>query len=140
MEIATQEYPLLIDDVRVFFTDDMKQVFIAEIRATKIGYILMDFDRREPIVRVASVGVLPKFRHHGVGSKLMEHACTQAYAGDVRDIRINVPSYQVDDLNDPWNIDHWLWKVGFKAIGVKHGECFRYGRDYDYYVFQRLPV
>ena len=140
MELYTQEYPLLVTAIKSYFTDDTKKVFLAEISNKAVGYLLMSFDKDSPVTFIDSIGVRQKFRTHGVGRKLVEHACVFSNNVAVGDVRMRIPSYQVDDMGDSYNIDQWLWKVGFKAVGVEHGACFRYGVDYDYYIFERMPT
>jgi N-acetylglutamate synthase-like GNAT family acetyltransferase len=140
MELRTQEYPMLSNDVRPYFTEAMRQVYVADIQNRLIGYLMMNFLKDKSVAVIDSIGVLPLFRNKGVGKKLVDHASTAALANTVQDIRMYVPSYVVDDMSDPWNIDHWLWKIGFKAVGVVHAACFRYGYHYDYYIFERLPT
>lgn len=136
MEINTQEFPLLIDDIKPYTLEKGKEAYLAKASKRIVGYALIEFDKFKGVAFIDSIGVHPNFRKVGVGARLAKYIRTQAYAEDMVKVQMLVPSYVVDDKEDPWNILGWLRKIGFRAVGVQEG-CFRYGRLYDWYIFER---
>jgi GNAT superfamily N-acetyltransferase len=139
LELHTQEYPKSIEEMKEYclsVVGSEKQAYLAYISTEAVGHALVVYDKKTQDCMIESIGVHLSFRKAGVGraivDKITEDANKRNYG-----IKIRVASYAVDDLQDPWCIEHWLWKLGFKAIGVG-GECFRYGKTYDYYIFERL--
>jgi len=72
-----------------------------------------------------------------VSRRLLNEIVELSVKRDMVKIQMLVPSYTVDDMNDPWNIAGWLLKTDFKAAGIIADGCRRYNRDYDYYVFEK---
>ena len=136
MEIATQEFPYMQDEVKPYVMDKVKDAFIAKVGARVVGYILVTYEK--DIALVDSIGVHPNFRKVGVSRKLFAHLWAKAYSNGISTIQILVADYLIEDKEDPWNLEEWLWKLGFKAVGVKSAEWYRYGRHTDVYIFERL--
>lgn len=138
-EVATQEFPLTVDEIKTYVMDKGKEAYLATVTGRAVGHALVTYDKDKGFVTVDSIGVNPKFRRAGVGSRLLAKICIEANAEEFDRVRILVPSYAVEDKDDPWNVEHWLWRNSFKAIGSEPG-CFRYGREYDWYVFERFTA
>lgn len=136
-ELHTQEYPKSIEEMKEYclaVIGSEKQSYLAYIATKAVGHAFVSYSKKDCMIE--SIGVHTSFRKSGVGraivDKITEDANKRNYG-----VKIMVASYAIDDLQDPWCIDHWLWKLGFKAVGV--GDvCFRYGKNYDYYIFERL--
>jgi len=136
-EIACQEYPMLTDEVKPYVMEKEREGYLAKISGRFVGYALCTFDQRNDFVTVDSIGVMPKFRMAGIGKRIITKVCMEANADSFGAVRLLAPSYTIEDKEDPWNIEHWLWKNNFKAVGVQEG-CWRYGRNYDWYIFERI--
>lgn len=137
MEIATQEFALTQDEVKPYVMDKGKDAWLAKVGTRVVGYVLATLDEKDNVVILDSIGVHPNFRKVGVGKRLVEHLSLQAHAAGHSKVITFVADYLIEDKDDPWNIEHWLWRMGFKAAGVMHNECFRYGRYCDLYIFER---
>lgn len=136
-EIATQEFPMTLDEAKPYVMDKGRDAYVAKLSSRVVGHALVTIDESNKTTLIDSIGVNPLFRKVGVGRKMMETISLAARAaGD--SLKIKVASYLVDDKEDPWNIEGWLWKMGFKAANVETDGCFRYGRNYDLYVFEKL--
>jgi len=139
LELHTQEYPKSIEEMKEYCLSVVgceKQAYLAYISTKAVGHTLVTFSKKTQDCIIESIGVHPSFRKSGVGKAIVDKITEDANKRDYG-VKIKVASYAVDDLQDPWCIEHWLWKLGFKAISVG-GECFRYGKNYDYYIFERL--
>lgn len=135
-ELKGREYPLGSDVVKIFFTDESRYVFLARISDRVVGHALISENHPDSICNLFSLVVNPQFRYKGVGRKLVQ-AITDSCDKQLEKIRVYVPSYQIEDAEDPYNIHGWLNKTGFKATGVRDQDCFRYGKYYDTYIFER---
>ena len=135
LELTAQEFPLSADQIKTFLETQNQSADIAVVASRAVGYTLSFDDKKADEVIVNSIGVLPEFRRVGVGTKLITNLANPQHGPPVR-LRIEVPSYTVEDLYDTYNLEHWLWKTGFKAVGTRPG-CWRYGKNYDWYKFVR---
>lgn len=139
LEIKTQEFPFTIDEIKPYALEKSKDAYLAKAAQKVVGHALVSWDEFKRVATIDSIGAHPDFRAAGVGTRIAKYVATQAYAQDMHTLRMWVPSYAVEDSEDPWNIQHWLWKIGLKATGTKPG-CFRYGKEYDWYCFERNIV
>lgn len=135
LEVATQEFPLLIDDLKKYFVDDKRAAYAAHIGNKTVGYVLVTFDKAVMIVN--SVGVHPEFRRVGVGSRLIRELGFIAQVEAIKTLRMLVASYLIEDKEDPWNIEQWLWRTEFKTGKIKHETLYRYGKWHDEYIFEK---
>lgn len=136
-EAATQEFPFDYDEVKRRSLAPGQESYIASVGKKMVGYTLVSFNKQSDALLIDSIGVAFPFRRVGVGRKLVDHVAAAARADALSKIRILVPSYLIEDKDDPWNIEHWLWRLEFKATTTQDDACHRYGRDYDLYVFDR---
>ncbi len=139
LELRTQEYPKLSEEIKEYcltVAGGEKQAYIARISTKIVGYVLTAIDKETSSCIIESIGVHQEFRKSGVGRALVDNVTEEAHKRG-QSLKLRVASYAVTDTEDPWCIEHWLWRLGFKASGCD-GECFRYGRNYDMYLFERL--
>ena len=136
LEIKSQEFPLSLDVARTYVEAADKCGFLATIGGREVGHLLLALNQVDKcgIIRVS---VHPSFRLKGVARKLIGMANKTVFTRGLGKLRINVPSYKVEDMEDPWNIKAWLQREQFKATGVVEGEYKRYGTSYDAYIFER---
>lgn len=134
LNFQTQEFPLEVEEVKSYLFDSNKNAILAKISTKYIAFACVTI--KEGVTTIDAIGTHPQFRRHGIATLLVNKA--ELIASKLNRLRILVPSYQVEDKSDPWNIEQWLWKAGFKAAGTQPG-CRRYNHDYDYYIFERLP-
>ena len=135
-ELKGREYPLGADVVKIFFTDESRYTFLARISDRVIGHALVSENYPDKICNLFSLVVNPLFRYKGAGRKLVNTVADSCGDG-LENIRVYIPSYQIEDMEDPYNVAGWLKKTGFKAVGINSRECFRYGKYYDMYIFER---
>ena len=138
LELRTQEYPKLSEEIKEYCltVDGEKQAHIARIATKIVGYVLTAIDKKTSSCIIESIGVHPEFRKSGVGRALVDKVTEEARKRE-QSLKFRVVSYAITDTEDPWCIEHWLWRLGFKA-STCGGECFRYGQNYDMYLFERL--
>jgi ribosomal protein S18 acetylase RimI-like enzyme len=140
MEIRAQEFAKTSDDIKKYFMDPYgtgMQAYLARIGGKVVGYALTDFDKDAQTCWITSIGTHPNFRKAGVSRKIVDHVANAAAPSNLI-VKMEVASYLIDDKEDPWNIEHWLWKLGFKATGTLENGFTRYGKKWDSYTFERL--
>jgi GNAT superfamily N-acetyltransferase len=138
LDTQTQEFALDVDEAKSWFLTSGKVPLLATLSNREVGFALIMFNIDKSILTIERVGVHPKFRRVGIGRKIVERAALEAHTEGDGKVQMIVPSYIVDDQQDPWNIEQWLWKVGFKATGVASEHFHRYNQYYDGYIFQRM--
>ena len=136
LEVWTQEFARTSDKIKACFTESESEVYLAQIGRRHVGYATANFDRQDGAVTVTAIGVHREFRKNGVARKVLDRIELEAKSLNIDTVRMLVPSYLIEDQDDPWNIEQWLWKVSFVAKGAEGG-CYRYGHEYDYYIFER---
>jgi len=143
LDWRTQEFVLGSENIKQFFLTGTRGAFLAKLSTKHVGFACATFDQfvdDKPaggIVHINAIGTHREFRRHGIATKIIERIDVVSRNADepFHRMQMLVPVYQVDDMQDPWNIEQWLWKVGFKAIKSVPG-CPHYG-GCDYYLFQR---
>jgi len=138
LDVQTQEFALDAEEVKQWFIQIGKAVYLAQLGKREVGFALMTYDKEKGTAFIDRVGTHPSFRQAGVGRRLVERVVLEATTESAKKVQMIVPNYAIDDKEDPWNIEQWLWKLGFKAVGVLTDHFHRYGRDYDGYVFERM--
>ena len=151
MEVLGQEFPFDSGLISTYLMGEgRKFAYVATISSRPVGSILGHADRDDPNdvgIVIDHLTVHPLFRNNGVSRKLLKRLNDDSRKIDiakdgahlkVRAMRLLVPSYLVDDKDDPLNIENWLWKMGFKAISSGDHGCFRYCKNWESYVFEKL--
>lgn len=138
LDVQTQEFALDVDEAKKWFTKDDRAPYIARLGGREVGFALVTFDTSKGTAIIDRVGTHPKFRRVGIGRKLVERIVLEATTEGIGKVQMLVPSYIIDDIQDPWNIEQWLWKLGFKATVTAPDHFRRYNRNYDGYIFQRM--
>jgi len=138
LDNQTQEFALDVGGIKEWFTEKELTPYIARLSSREVGFALAMIDKPKDMIYIARVGVHPKFRRVGIGRKIVERITLEAATENIGEVNMIVPSYTVDDTTDPWNVEQWLWKLGFKATKVVPDLFHRYNRDYDGYTFQRM--
>jgi len=137
LNVKTQEFAFTFDEVRDYFDAPNKEAYIAKVGNRHIGFALVTFDKVGQVVIIDALGVHPDFRRTQVATNIVRRLVLEAHTeGGYECIRISVPCYLIEDKEDPWNIEQWLWKCSFKVNGESH-ICRRYNRDYAVYRFDR---
>ena len=137
LDTQTQEFALDVDEAKKWSTVEGKAPYIARLGGREVGFALAEINKSGTCI-IDRVGTHPKFRRVGIGRKIVERVVLESVTENANKVITIVPSYIVDDMKDPWNIEQWLWKLGFKATGTSPDHFRRYNRDYDGYVFQRM--
>lgn len=140
IETKAQEFPYTTDVINSYIITSGKVALLAGIGDRKVGAVLLTHDKKSNAVLIDHLSVHPVYRGVGVSRKLLEKASDHALEiceDSLVVLRIIVPSYLIEDKEDPYNIENWLWKNGFKAVRLLPAEIRRYNRDYDACVFER---
>jgi GNAT superfamily N-acetyltransferase len=137
LDTQTQEFALDVDEAKKWFTEDGRTPYIARLSGREVGFAMAQVNKSGTCI-IARIGVHLKFRRVGIGRKIVERITLEAATENIGTVNMIVPSYIIDDMEDPWNIEQWLWKLGFKATGVITDHFRRYNRNYDGYAFQRM--
>ena len=135
IELKSTEFPLSMELVKMFFTVDERHAFIARIGKKAVGSALVSYDKSSKLCYIHSLAVHPDFRFKGVSRKLLEGIAKYATTFGLEKYTLKIPHYQVEDAEDPYNIKEWLDKTGFKFVELRHNDMFRYGKDYDTYIY-----
>ena len=138
LDTQTQEFALDVDEAKSWFLASGKVPLLAILSNREVGFALTTFNKDKDVATIERIGTHPKFRRVGVGRKIVERVALEVVTENIGKVQMIVPSYIVDDMQDPWNIEQWLWKLGFKAVGTLTGHFHRYNQDYDGYIFQRM--
>jgi hypothetical protein len=136
LNLHTQEFPFDAKQVKEYFMSHNCNPYLCKVGARHVGFALATFDKFTDAVTLDLIGSRSAFRRVHVGTNLVERICVEGHTEGFKLLRMLVPSYLVDDMQDPWNIEGWLWKLNFKATKTVPG-CYRYGKDYEYYHFER---
>lgn len=139
-EYKSQEFAFTTDEIQKYMLTPGKVAWVASIGDRTCGSLLASECLEDNAVVVDHVSVIPRFRALKVSMKMLDKASDHALAtlkSGLACLRINVPSYLVEDKEDPWNIESWLWKAQFKAMDLISNEIKRYNQNYDCYVFER---
>jgi len=137
IEVKAQEFPLDMLGVKDYIESPNKMVFIAKIGDRIVGHLLLGFSNEDSCAIVARLSVHPLFRNLKIGNKLLAIGSKTAFVKKLGSLRISVPSYKMEDREDPYYLKDWLAKERFKAVAVVDREYARYGTRYDAYVFER---
>jgi N-acetylglutamate synthase-like GNAT family acetyltransferase len=137
LELKSTEFPLSVELIKMFFTVEEREAFIARVSKKAIGSALVSYDKEDKICYIHSLAVHPDFRCLGVSRKLLESVSSCASTFGIRKLVLKVPHYQIDDMSDPYNIREWLDKTGFKFAKLENSILFRYGVYYDEYIYER---
>jgi hypothetical protein len=144
LDWRTQEFALGPENIKQYFLTASRGAYLAKVSTKHVGFACVTFDqfvKDKPaggIVHLNAIGTLQDFRRHHIATKIIERIDIEARNAEnpFHRMQMLVPAYQADDMQDPWNIEHWLWKVGFKALKSITGACSNYG-GCDYYLFER---
>ena len=138
LDNQTQEFASDVDNAKQWFTKEGVAPYLARLGGREVGFAVAWFDKPKNMAVIDRIGTHPKFRRVGVGRKIVERVVLEATTENIDEILMIVPSYIIDDKEDPWNIEQWLWKLGFKAMRVISDHFHRYNRNYDGYTFKRM--
>jgi GNAT superfamily N-acetyltransferase len=138
LDNQTQEFALEVDEAKEWFTAKGKTPYLARLSGREVGFALVIFNKDKSAATIERIGTHPKFRQVGIGRRIVERVAMTAVMDKVDKVQMIVPSYVIDDKEDPWNIEQWLWKLSFKATGSVTDYFHRYNKDYDGYIFQRM--
>jgi GNAT superfamily N-acetyltransferase len=137
LDWRTQEFAHDTSEMKAYFLTADRCAYLAQVASRKIGFALVYFDKFNDVVSLDTIGVHREFRKNGVGRKLVDRIGLEAHTEGFRTIQMLVPTYLIEDKEDPWNIEQAVWKWNFKSVGEDKESCARYGRLWDQYIFER---
>jgi hypothetical protein len=141
LDWRTQEFAMGVDSIKDHFMGTNKRVYAAKVSTKHIGFAAVMFDQSDSsdgnAVLLRAIGTHPLFRRNHVARKIIERIDIEARNLDTpfELMRFAVPDYQIEDRTDPWNIEEWLWKMGFKALSSVTGP-HPYG-EREWYIMER---
>lgn len=141
LDIKCQEYPDNLEVLKLYTTEPSRVAFVAAIGQRDVGYALCTKLREEATGGDAFfvvVGVHPDFRNIGVSKSLMCVVSNRALQEKCHTITFVVPSYKIDDIHDPDYLGWWFESMELKAGRVWTDFFYRYGKNWDAYVFEAL--
>jgi len=144
LEIKTQDYATDMETMKRYVIDTNKVSFISSIGNRDVGYALCaissDSEEGTTVKRLGAIrlGVHKDFRHMRVSHSLMDEMFKKALQERCHSIIFSIPSYKIDNPSDPDYIGWWLKVMKFKASRVITDLYFRYGKQWDAYLFERL--
>jgi len=138
LDLMTQEFAMDMDVAKSYFTCKSGAAYLSQVGGKSIAYATAMFDQFTNTVTIESIGTHPEFRRVGVSRKLLDKISLAAHAGGLRKVAMSLPCYLVEDKEDPWYIEEWLWKLNFKAIGSVRDGIRRYNKNFDLHIFERM--
>lgn len=139
LEIKCQDYPRDLDGLKPYVLEQNQVGFVASISKKDVGYALCSLVEVPPCqVMEVILGTHPQLRNLGVSKKLMSEISRRAMQEKCHAIWISVPSYKIDDPNDPDYIGWWFESMELKAGHVEDRHFHRYGKWWDAYVFEAV--
>ena len=138
IDLKTQEYPLDLKMLSEFVEDVDKEILMASIGNRDVGIVTLRKDIPASAWVMNRLSVHPAFQNMGVGRKLLSEVSNKAYKDRSRAIRFLIPSYRIDDLDDPEYLGDWLYGNEFKAVKCLDRVFYRYGSYWDGYIFEAL--
>ena len=138
IDLKAQEYPLDAKMLAAFIDDADKEILIASVGTRDVGVVILRKDTVASAWVMSRLSVHPAFQNMGVGRKLLSEVSNKAYKDRSRAIRILIPSYRIEDKTDPEYLGGWLYGNEFKAVGCVDRVFYRYGVDWDGYIFEAL--
>ena len=113
LDWRTQEFAFGTENIKQYFMTATRGAYLAKLSTKHVGFAVATFDQfveDKPaggIVHLNGIGVHRDFRKHGIGRKLVERIDIEARNAEdpFNRMQMLVPNYQVDDMQDPWNIE-----------------------------------
>jgi len=134
LEVKAFQFPLDLECVKNNMEDNDHFVYIARVGKVNVGLASCSVDHDAQTLWL-TLGVLPNFRGIGVSRKLLSEASKRGMADKMHDMKIIVPSYRIEDKEDPDYIGGWLERFEFKIAGCESDYFWHYGKLWDGYVF-----
>jgi len=138
LDLVTQEFAMDMDAAKSYFMGKSRVAYLAQVGGKSIAYATAMFDHFTNKVLIEAVGTHPEFRRVGVSRKLVDRIGLDAHAAGIRKVAMFIPCYLVEDKEDPWCVEEWLWKLNFKAVGTVRDGVRRYNKDFDLHIFERM--
>lgn len=140
IETKSIDYPTGLESLKEYVLDANKIGLIAFIGTKDVGYAIAALTKTEMTTRmvVGRLCVSPDFRNLGVSKALMSELSKKALNERCHSIVFSVPSYKIDDREDPDYIGWWFESMELKASHVETDFYFRYGKHWDAYLFEAL--
>jgi len=146
LEAQTQEFSIGAEGVKAVFMGTTSAAYLAKVAKKHIGYAIVKFDQFEGegkgagTIWLNSIGTHREFLKLDVSRKLVDKVALEAHnhASYFPSMKIVLPSYVIEDKDDPWNVEEWLWKLGFKAVGTKPDAISRYNQLFEAYTFEKV--
>lgn len=92
---------------------DNETIVVALLNNTVVGFVVYGVEGPNPMeVHVYKLGVLPKWRHKGIGRKLLNHVDKYAHLVGANNISCSVPEDLITGVNDATT---WLKRMGLRA-------------------------
>ena len=142
LEIRCQDYAIPSEAIKDYIEQPNGYGLLAKISNKAIGYALhqsltAESEPNVPFTVITRIGVQPEFRGLGACKQLMFEIEKQAWKQSHRCLKIYVPSYRCDDIDDPEYIVPLMEKFHFKISKCLDRMFYHYGKRWDAYIFER---
>jgi ribosomal protein S18 acetylase RimI-like enzyme len=133
IDLRSNFYPLEEDAWAYSVVDGHCANYGASIGKVMVGFVLAEQIETLMILRLC---VRPNYRHHGVGTKLMDKMASLA-----RDLHVSTMSIIIPEIHclpgDPDDVSLWLKWRGFRATKILKDGFYMYGDKIDGFKFER---
>lgn len=91
----------------------------------------------DSMLTVYRLATLPSFRRTHNATRVLATLWDEAQNKNPSGVKIIVPEYQMLP-DDPYSVNDFAWKAGFKATGIDKDAFYYYGRRYDGIILTRM--
>jgi GNAT superfamily N-acetyltransferase len=141
LDLKTYQYPLELDQWQARINGsgkpDESMIVVTEVYRKPVAYAMWNIDKEHNGVHLERLGVLPKFRRNGLGSRLIQRCMQYGYDKFCEEVRIVIPSIYCCP-GEPDDVSAFMNANQFKPNGtIAHNMRKMYGESVDGYVFAR---
>lgn len=141
LDIKSYHFPLELEDWQARISGSGKpnesMIVVTEVYKKPVAYAMWNVDKEHNGIYLERLGVLPKFRRNGLGSRLVNRCMQHGYDQFCEEVRVIVPSIHCFP-GHPDDVSAFMNFNGFKTNGeIVHDMRKMYGQTVDGYIFVR---
>ena len=141
LDLKSYQYPLDLEEWQSRITGSGKpnesKIIITEVFRKPVAYAMWSVDHEHKGIWLERLGVLPKYRLAGLGSRLVQSCLEDGHDKFCEEARVIAPSIYCEPGNED-DISVFLNKCGFNPNGeIVHDMRKMYGERVDGYIFVR---
>lgn len=116
VDLRAYDYPLGYSELKTLLAcRECFTVIASDSRNTIIGYAVFKLDRSAGNMEIVRLGVTPKYRGQGAGSKLLDAGNDHGVTSKMYEMFILVPEILCNP-GDPDDVSRWLGFKDFRAV------------------------